>query len=61
MNGTPPELLKRGRRGYSRPVVKRVQLRPEEAVLGFCKSGSINGPNIGNNCLGPPACSGNGS
>jgi len=61
MSGTPLDLLKQDRRSYGRPVVKRVQLRPEEAVLGFCKSSTVNGPNIGNNCLGPPACSGNGS
>jgi hypothetical protein len=29
---------------YEKPEVRRVPLRPEEAVLGFCKSVSIAGP-----------------
>lgn len=61
MSGTPLDLLKQGRRSYNRPTVKRVQLRPEEAVLGFCKSTTANGPNIGNNCKTPSSCSGSGS
>lgn len=39
---------------YEKPVVKRYPLRPEEAVLGFCKTTSGGGPGA------PPAsaCSG---
>jgi len=41
--------VKEGDRGkdkkpYQKPEVKQVQLRPEEAVLGGCKTGSIAGP-----------------
>ncbi len=32
---------------YEKPVVKRFPLRPEEAVLGFCKSTSGGGPSAG--------------
>jgi len=33
-----------GKRRYVTPEVRRVHLRPEEAVLGNCKSASANGP-----------------
>ena len=33
-----------GKRRYVAPEVKKVHLRPEEAVLGNCKSGSVSGP-----------------
>lgn len=29
---------------YEKPVVKRFPLRPEEAVLGFCKTMTGGGP-----------------
>jgi hypothetical protein len=29
---------------YQRPVVVRVSLRPEEAVLGHCKVAGVTGP-----------------
>lgn len=29
---------------YAKPEVKQVQLRPEEAVLGACKSTTVAGP-----------------
>lgn len=43
---------------YEKPVVKRFPLRPEEAVLGFCKSNAASGPSGGGcrgvgNCLSP--------
>ena len=45
---------------YKKPEIKRVELRPEEAVLGFCKITSQFGP--GNpGCQTPTACSGVGS
>lgn len=41
------------KRNYEAPKVKVISLRPEEAVLGNCKSGSHTGP-VGTNCtLGP--------
>ncbi|MCU1228817.1 MAG: hypothetical protein JWO97_1701 [Acidobacteria bacterium] len=33
---------------YEKPEVKRFPLRPEEAVLGFCKSASAAGASGGN-------------
>jgi hypothetical protein len=38
------ETLKGGKRRYMKPELKRVQLRPEEAVLGACKIASNAGP-----------------
>jgi hypothetical protein len=35
-----------GKRPYASPVVSRVELRPEEAVLGNCKSTTASG--VGN-------------
>ena len=34
----------RARKRYTRPVVKRVHLKPEEAVLGGCKIPGKRGP-----------------
>jgi hypothetical protein len=28
----------KGRKPYAKPIAKRVHLKPEEAVLGFCKT-----------------------
>ena len=46
---TPP------RRPYQKPTVTRVKLRPEEAVLGQCKTGAMAGPldncAVGNPCF----------
>lgn len=33
-----------GRRPYVTPEVRKVHLRPEEAVLGNCKSSNVAGP-----------------
>ena len=32
---------------YEKPSIKRFPLRPEEAVLGFCKSTAAAGPGSG--------------
>jgi hypothetical protein len=41
---------------YEKPEAKRFPLRPEEAVLGFCKTNASSGPsNFG--CRGVSACS----
>jgi hypothetical protein len=29
---------------YTKPELRQIQLRPEEAVLGACKSGAAAGP-----------------
>jgi hypothetical protein len=45
---------------YEKPEAKRFPLRPEEAVLGFCKSNASTGPS-GGGCRGGSACSAPGS
>jgi hypothetical protein len=35
---------KPGRKPYHKPEIKQVLLRPEEAVLGACKTASSTGP-----------------
>ena len=48
---------------YVKPEVRRVVLRPEEAVLASCKNTQTLGPGgFGQKCSGPPAlCSHNAS
>jgi len=41
---------------YEKPEAKRFPLRPDEAVLGFCKTNAANGP-TGGGCRGAQACS----
>ena len=52
MKATPNQ--ERARKPYSKPVAKRVHLKPEEAVLGACKTSGGSGPS-GLNC-GVVAC-----
>jgi hypothetical protein len=33
------------KKAYTRPEITRYPLRPEEAVLGFCKSSTTSGSN----------------
>jgi hypothetical protein len=44
------------RREYTRPVLRQVPLRPEEAVLGGCKTNTTNGNNGSGG--GPAHCGG---
>lgn len=37
---------------YEKPAVKRFSLRPEEAVLGTCKTPSQSGPGTSGLCHG---------
>jgi hypothetical protein len=47
---------------YEAPKVTRVNLRPEEAILGACKTASISGPSSGSNpCAFPLPCPATGS
>jgi hypothetical protein len=41
---------------YVKPEVKRVMLRPEEAVLASCKTARVSGPGQFR-CAWPSACS----
>jgi hypothetical protein len=45
---------------YEKPLATRFPLRPDEAVLGFCKSNAASGP-TGFGCRGSQACSSPGS
>jgi hypothetical protein len=48
------------KKAYNQPAVKKVPLRPQEAVLGFCKNSTVVGPR-GVNCKSVSACSTMGS
>jgi hypothetical protein len=50
---------KRQKKPYLAPSVEKVPLRPEEAVLGFCKNDNVAGPR-GAKCR-PAVCSSQGS
>jgi len=45
---------------YEKPEAKRFPLRPDEAVLGFCKTNAASGPSSAG-CRGARACSSPGS
>lgn len=49
-----------GKRTYQAPRVTTISLRPEEAVLGHCKSPSSAGP-VGASCVTGGACKTQGS
>lgn len=56
-NSSPCEV---GKKPYAKPIFKKVPLRPEEAVLGFCKSGGSVGP-LQSTCTSPATCSASGT
>jgi hypothetical protein len=58
MKATPES--EKARKPYAKPVAKRVHLKPEEAVLGNCKSSGGSGPSAAN-CGLPIACASAGS
>jgi hypothetical protein len=45
------------RKPYAKPSVRKVPLRPDEAVLGGCKKTGQSGP-LSGDCQSPAACSG---
>jgi hypothetical protein len=47
---------KDAKKPYSKPDITQVSLRPEEAVLGSCKTAKISGPGQVR-CSVPSACS----
>jgi hypothetical protein len=49
-----------GKRRYERPELTQVSLRPEEAVLGVCKSASVSAAGHAN-CTITPKCNSVGS
>lgn len=48
------------KRKYESPKVTVISLRPEEAVLGHCKSSSASGP-VGATCTSGVGCATQGS
>jgi len=58
MNTAPGRERSHTRRSYSKPAMKRVHLKPEEAVLGGCKITSSFGPTAVNCKPGGLNCSG---
>jgi hypothetical protein len=50
-NGADP-----AKKPYSKPQIQEVPLRPDEAVLGNCKTSSTSGP-AQHRCTTPSACS----
>ena len=51
-----PDDRERVKKPYAKPDVQQVSLRPEEAVLGSCKTSKTSGPGQGK-CSAPSACS----
>jgi len=60
MNNDQQQNLTKERKGYQKPQVIQIPLRPDEAVLGFCKSTNAGGPGNRNICI-PGICQGSGS
>jgi hypothetical protein len=50
MSGRDEKDAGRPKKPYVKPEVKQIQLKPEEAVLGFCK-GTTEATGIGGYCL----------
>ena len=48
------------RKPYVAPEITRVPLKPEEAVLGACKTAGVGGP-VSSDCTVPVGCSSFGS
>ena len=57
MNNAAPQDPQRKKRAYERPQLVQVPLRPEEAVLGYCKSGHASGLGGATNCTPVSNCS----
>lgn len=55
-DGVSDERPGREKRPYAKPVLVRVPLRPEEAVLGGCKTSDSSGP-MQDLCSSPSDCS----
>jgi hypothetical protein len=53
-------MASRGRKPYVKPQVRQVSLRPEEAVLGACKTTGVSGP-AQSRCSIPVQCYTSGS
>jgi hypothetical protein len=56
-----PDRQQHSKRPYTKPQLTQVPLRPDEAVLGFCKGAGQSGPGNSGQCTTPSACSSSGS
>jgi hypothetical protein len=52
-----PDEPRREKKAYSKPDINQVALRPEEAVLGACKTTGVSGPGSGSCSVPLPPCS----
>jgi len=51
------KIEKTEKKAYSRPVIVRVKLNPEQAVLSACSTGGpISSGNLGGVCLADKSC-----
>jgi len=55
MNTAPGSEKSNTKKIYAKPLMKRVHLKPEEAVLGGCKTGGTRGP-VHAQCNAPTPC-----
>ena len=55
MNDEDSDLNRVMKKNYDPPVVTQISLRPDDAVLGNCKSLSQAGP-VGSSCASVGAC-----
>jgi hypothetical protein len=60
MNGKEKQDNGQPKKPYKKPVLSKVPLRPEEAVLGYCKTIGSRGPARAS-CGTPIRCYGRGS
>ena len=61
MKKHPGNGSQRPKRAYVKPQVRAVELRPDEAVLGNCKTTNRAGPASPASCTTPVSCSKKGS
>jgi len=60
MKDKPKQDTEQPKKPYRKPELKQVPLRPDEAVLGFCKTKNTRGPGLGE-CVHPVRCYADGS
>jgi hypothetical protein len=56
MDDTTANEQRQEKKPYAKPEIQEVPLRPDEAVLGGCKTASVSGP-AQHRCTAPSACS----
>ena len=57
MTGDVNQEARKPKKPYTRPAFKKVPLKPEEAVLAFCKTSGGGGGPLQSNCHSPSNCS----